>query len=155
MFRNNDGLKALYFFVLYWSSSQNRVLFYYFSHNFELTLDKFVHNNPFLLSVIGKLNAKSKWLYPLDKTTYEGNKFENITSNTGLHQLFKEATHTHTLEILSSCIDLIFTSDLVVVNSGIHSSLHVNCHHHTNVKFSITKTLLSDIDLMNLDGNEP
>ena len=120
-----------------------------------MTLDKFVHNNPFLLAVIGKLNAKSKWLYPLDKTTYEGNKFENITSNTGLHQLFKEATHTHTLEILSSCIDLIFTSDLVVVNSGIHSSLHVNCHHHTNVKFGITKTLLSDIELMNLDGNEP
>ena len=120
-----------------------------------MTLDKFVHNNPFLLAVIGKLNAKSKWLYPLDKITYEGNKFENITSNTGLHQLIKEATHTHTLEILSSCIDLIFTSDLVVVNSGIHSSLHVNCHHHTNVKFSITKTLLSDIDLMNLDGNEP
>ena len=119
-----------------------------------MTLDKFVHNNPFLLAVIGKLNAKSKCLYPLDKITYEGNKFENITSNTGLHQLIKEATHTYTLEILSSCTDLIFTSDLVVVNSGIHSSLHINCHHHTNVKFSITKTLLSDMNLMNLDGNE-
>ena len=105
--------------------------------------------------IIGKLNAKSKWLYPLDKITYEGNKFENITSNAALHQLIKEATHTYTLEILSSCIDLIFISDLVVVNSGIHSSLHVNCHHHTNVKFSITKMLLLDMDLMNLDGNEP
>ena len=68
-------------------TSQNKGVFDSFSNNFdfELTLDKFAHNNPFLLIVIGDLNAKSERFYLLDKITYEGNKVETITSNIGLH----------------------------------------------------------------------
>ena len=39
---------------------------------------------------LGDLNAKSKNWYPLDKTTYESNKIENITSPFGLHQLIHD-----------------------------------------------------------------
>ena len=39
----------------------------------------------------------------------------------------------------SSCIDLIFTSQPnLVIESGVHSSLHANCHHQiTYVKFKL------------------
>ena len=81
-----------------------------------------------MLVVIADLNAKSQNWYPLDRTTYEGNIIETITSHFGLHQLIHDPTHI--LEKSSSCIDLIFTSQPnMVVNSGVHSSLHANCHH--------------------------
>ena len=81
-----------------------------------------------MLAVIGDLNAKSKIWYPLDTATYEGNIIETITSHFGLHQLIHDPTHI--LGKSSSCIDLIFTSQPnMVVNSGVHSSLHANCYH--------------------------
>ena len=44
------------------------------------------------------------------------------------YQLFNDPAHI--LEKLSSCIDLIFTSQpSIVVNSCAHSSLHANCQH--------------------------
>ena len=46
----------------------------------------------------------------------------------GLTQIIHEPTHI--LESSVSCIDLIFTSqENLVTNSGVHSSLHPNCHH--------------------------
>ena len=51
-----------------------------------------------------------------------------MTSQFGLSQIIKEATHL--LESSSSCIDLIFTTQPnLVVESGVHPSLHPNCHH--------------------------
>ena len=62
------------------------------------------------------------------ETNYEGNIVETITSHFGLHQLIHDPTHI--LGKSSSCIDLIFTSQPnTVVNSGVHSFLHANCHH--------------------------
>ena len=50
------------------------------------------------------------------------------TSNYGLHQLIQELTHR--LNSSSSCVDLIFTfTPNLVMESGVHSSLHPNCHH--------------------------
>ena len=90
------------------SPSQNQDEFDSFSKNLEITLDKLAFNNPFMLIVIGDLNAKSKNWYPLDRTTYDSNIIETITSHFGLHQLIHDPTHI--LEKSSSCIDLIFTS---------------------------------------------
>ena len=99
------------------------------SKNLEITLDKLVLKNPFMLAVVGDFNAKSKNWYPLDKTTYEGNITETITSHFGLHQLIHDPTHI--LGKSSLCVDLTFTSQpYMVVNSGVHSSLHANCHYH-------------------------
>ena len=80
------------------------------------------------MTTIGDFNAKSKNWYSQDKTSFEGKTIESITSQFGLYQLINEPTHL--LENSSSCIDLIFTSqpNLVVV-SGVHLSLHHNCHH--------------------------
>ena len=84
--------------------------------------------NPFLLTAIGDFNAKSSNWYNKDKTSFEGNTIENVTSQLGLHQIINEPTHI--LPNYSSCIDLIFTSQPnMVIESGIHSSLHSSCHH--------------------------
>ena len=58
-----------------------------------------------------------------DVTTYEGSKIEP----------------TYFIGDFSSCIDLIFTTQLnLIMESRVHSSLHANCHHHiTFVKFNL------------------
>ena len=122
------GDKQCNFVALYGSPSQNQDEFDSFSENLEITLDKLALNNHFMLVAIRDLNAKSKNWYPLDRTTYEGNVIESITSNFGLHQLIHDPTHI--LEKSSSCVDLIFTfQPNMVVNSNVHSSLHANCRH--------------------------
>ena len=87
------GDKQCSLVALYRSFSQNQDEFDSFSKNLEITLDKLALNNPFMLVVIGDLNAKSKNWYPLDRTTYEGNIIETITSHFGLHQLIHDPTH--------------------------------------------------------------
>ena len=54
-----------------------------------------------------------------------------------MNQLIQEPTHI--LNSSSSCIDLIFTSQPnLVMESGIHSSLHSNCHHQIVIaKFNL------------------
>ena len=78
--------------------------------------------------VIGDLNTKSKNWCNQDSTNFEGITIENVTSQFGLSQIIKEATHIS--ESSSLCIDLIFTTEPnLVVKSGVHPSLHPNCHH--------------------------
>ena len=63
-----------------------------------------------------------------DKTNFEGDAIENLTSQFVLHQVIKEPAHI--LDTSSSCINLIFTSQPnLITESGVHSSLHSNCHH--------------------------
>ena len=63
-----------------------------------------------------------------DSTNFEGITIENVTYQFGLSRIITEATHI--LEPSSSCIDLIFTTQPnLVVESGVHSLLHPNCHH--------------------------
>ena len=84
------------------------------------------------MTAIGDFNAKSKNWYSQDKTSFEGKTIESINSQFGLYQLVNEATHlleAYLLENSSSCIDLIFTSQPnLIVESGVHPSLHPNCH---------------------------
>ena len=122
------GDKICNFVVLYRSPSQSQDDFETFSSNFEMTLDILAQKNPFLMTTIGDFNAKSKNWYSQNKTSFEGKTIESITSQFGLYQLINEPTHL--LENSSSCIDLIFTSQPnLVVESGVHPSLHPNCHH--------------------------
>ena len=122
------GNKQCNFVALCRSPSQNQDEFDSFSKNLKITLDKLALNNPFMLVVIADLNAQSKNWYPLDRTTYEGDIIETITSHFCLHRLIHDPTHIFGES--SSYIDLIFTSQPnMVVNSGVHSSLHVNYHH--------------------------
>ena len=81
--------------------------------------------------ILGDLNAWSKSWYLDDITTYEGSKIDLLTTTHGLHQLISQPTQsTHLLPTSSTSIDLIFTDQQnFVVNSGVHPSLHKNCHH--------------------------
>ena len=122
------GDKICNFLALYRSPSQSQDDFETFADNFEMTLELLAQKNPFLLTAIGDFNAKSSNWYNKDKTSFEGNTIENLTSQFGLHQIINEPTHI--LPNSSSCIDLIFTSQPnMVIESGIHSSLHSSCHH--------------------------
>ena len=96
--------------------------------NFESTLDKIYENNPFMTVVLGDFNAKSNNWCKADVTSLEGSKIDTITRSYGLNQLIQEPTHI--LNLWASCLNLISTSQPnLVMGSGIHSSLHSNCHH--------------------------
>ena len=96
--------------------------------NFELTLDKIHENNPFIAIALGDFNAKSNNWCLSDITSLEGSRIDTIANSYGLNQLIQEPTHV--LNSSSSCSDLIFTlQPNLVMESGIHSSLHSSCHH--------------------------
>ena len=122
------GNKICNFITLYRSLSQSQDDLQAFIKNLEMNLETLAQRNPFLMVVIGDFNAKSKHWYSQDSTNFEGVTTENVTSQFGLSQVLKEATHI--LESSSSCIDLIFTIQRnLVVDYGVHPSLHQNCHH--------------------------
>ena len=88
--------------------------------------------------VLGDFNAKSDNWCKADVTSLEGSNIDNIASSYGLNQLIQEPTHI--LNSSTSCIDLIFTSQPnLVMESGIHSSLHSNYHHQIDfAKFNLS-----------------
>ena len=127
-FELRKGGKCCRFSYLHRSPSQTQDEFETFLKNFELTLDKIHENNPFMTIVLGDFNAKSNNWCKSDITSLEGSKVDTIANSYGLNQLIQEPTDI--LDSLSSCIDLIFTlQPNLVMESGIHSSLHSNCHH--------------------------
>ena len=123
--------------LIYRSPSQSSEEFDKFLSNFEFLLDYIANRNPFVSIIIGDFNARSNNWCSSDKTTYEGKKIESLTSQCGFKQVISDPTHI--LESSSSCIDLIFTSQPnLVMNSGVHSSLHPNCHHQIiHAKFNL------------------
>ena len=73
-----------------------------------------------------------------DKTNFEGDAIENLTSQFVLYQVIKEPAHI--LDTSSSFINLIFTSQPnLITESGVHSSLHSNCHHQIILQNLISK----------------
>ena len=122
------GDKSCTLIVIYRSPSQSQHDFETFSDNFEITLETLAQKGSFLTTIIGDFNVKSCNWYSHDKTNCEGSTIESITSKFGLHQLIIEPTHL--LQNSCSYIDLIFISQPnIVVESGVHPSLHPNCHH--------------------------
>ena len=78
--------------------------------------------------LLGDFNAKSKSWSINDTTAEEGTILENLTSLIVMKQLISDATHI--LRHSSSSIDLIFVNQPnLLKDSGIHPSLHQNCHH--------------------------
>ena len=73
-------------------------------------------------------NTKSSNWSSNDTTTAEGAQLDYFTSLYGMKQVIIEPTHI--LESSASCIDLIFTNQPnIVMDSGVHLSLHEKCHH--------------------------
>ena len=129
--------KTCNFVILHRSSSQSKDEFESFADNLEPNLDSVVHRNPYLIVVLGDFNAQTKGWYLLGKTTDEGTRIDGIMSQFGLDQLIHEPTHITGER--SSCIDLIFASQPnLVVESGVQSALHQNCHHQiVSARFSL------------------
>ena len=86
-FELNIGGKICNFICLCRSPSQTLDEFEKFIDNLELNLETFCQNNPFLIVLIGDLNAKSKNWYSLDKSSHEGNEIKNIIAQFGLQQI--------------------------------------------------------------------
>ena len=113
---------------LYRSPSQSADEFDNFLNKLNLTMESITQKNPFLTVVIGDFNAKSSKWWIDDKTTQEGLKIENLLSQFSLSQVINEPTHIS--PNFNSCIDLLFTNQKnLITDSGIHPSLHSNCHH--------------------------
>ena len=79
---------------------------------------------------------------PLHRSQDEFQKFAknlelNLDTVSANNQFINETTHL--TRNASSCVDLIFTSPPnLVIESGVHSSLHENCHHQiTSAKFNL------------------
>ena len=122
------GNKIYNFITQYRSPSQNQDGFQAFIDNLQINLETLAQRNCFLMVVIGDFYAKPKHWCSQGSTNFEGITIENVTSQFGLSQIIKEATHI--IEPSSLCIDLIFTTQSnLVVESGVHPSLHPNFHH--------------------------
>ena len=85
--------KLCNFISLYRSPSQSSDEFENFVYNLDFTLDALTKKNPFRTAIIGDFNARfSKWCFS-NKTTHEGTKRDNLTSQNRLTQLLKEPTY--------------------------------------------------------------
>ena len=122
------GGKICKFLSLYRSPSQNKDNFETFLENLELNFDHMTEKKPSMMVVLGGFNAMSKSWCTNDSTNFEDSKIDYLTSSFGFHQIINKPTHI--LNNSSSYIDLIFTTQTnLVMESGVHSSLHADCRH--------------------------
>ena len=126
--------------VVYRSPSQNSNQSELFLSKLETLLSDINKRKPSLSVVTGDFNARSSSWRCNDINTIEGSHLYSLASSNGVSQLINEPTHIQTNS--SSCINLIFTNQPnLFVNSGVHSSLHPNCHHqivHTSFNLDIS-----------------
>ena len=124
----NHNNKKVLVSVIYRSPSKNYDEFDSFLSNFQKLLNDIENCKPSLSIVTGDFNSRCSSWWPNDINTPEGLKLYSLTSLNGFSQLIHEPTHIQANS--SSCIDLIFTDQpKLSVNSGVHTSLHQNCHH--------------------------
>ena len=126
--------------VIYRSPSQNNRELDSFLLNFEQLLSDISTRKPTMPIITGDFNARSSSWWSDDINTLEGTNLYSLTSSNGFFQLINEPTHVQSNS--SSCIDLLFTDQPnLAVNSGVHASLHPNCHHqivHTSFNLNIS-----------------
>ena len=113
-----------------------------FTINFEMLLSKLHAENPHCVVITGDFNGRSTQWWENDIENNEGKLFEPLTSDLGLHQLISEPTHL--MSDSKSCIDLILTDQPnLVIDSGVHPSLHEQCHHQiVHGKLSVSNIAL-------------
>ena len=138
-----------YVITLYRFPSQTFGEFQFFICNLEKLLININSFDSHFVILLGEFNAKSKWWSINDTTAEEGTILENLTSLFGMKQLMSDPTQI--LQYSSSCIDLIFVNQPnLVIDSGIHPSLHQNCHHQIifcklNLKIEYSPTYAREV----------
>ena len=88
-FEVSIGNKKCRFINLYRTLSQSQDEFHDFLTNLEISLDDSFNSNPFLTTVTGDFNAKSKKWSEGDRLTIEWSKIGFLTSQFGLSQMIK------------------------------------------------------------------
>ena len=128
--------KLCNFISLYRSPSQPTDIFDQFADSLELTLDEVANHNSFLIFVLGDFNVKLENWYKHAKMSYKGAKIDALTTQLGWQQIIKEPTYISVESFSSIGLIFMFHQNLVI-ESGVHSSLHPNCHHQiTYAKFN-------------------
>ena len=113
---------------IYWTPSQSNNEYDTFLLNFEQLLTYVNSIKSHVFSVTGDFNVRSSSWWSDDVDTVEGMRLGSITSYYGLDQIINEPTHI--LPTSASCIDLIFINQPnLVINNGVHPSLHQNCYY--------------------------
>ena len=117
------------FTCLYRSPSQNHDELERFFINFDLLLSSINNLHPNCSIVLDDFNAKySKWCAS-DKNNTAGIELDSITMTSGYNQMIGKPTHF--INESSSCIDLIFSSNVnLTKNCGVEQSLYKSCHHN-------------------------
>ena len=129
----NHNNKKVMVSVIYRSPSQTNDEFDAFLSNLMHSYLKLLFNDinyrkPFLSVVTGDFNSRCSSWWSDDINTTEDLKLFSSSPSNGFSQLIQDPTHI--LGHSSSCIDLLFTDQPnLSVNSGVHASLHPNCHH--------------------------
>ena len=124
----NYNNKKVLISAIYRSPNQNKNEFDLFLTNLEQLLGEINKRKPYLSIITGDFNARSSSWWSEDINTTEGLNLFSLTSSNSFYQLINEPTHIQGNS--ASCIDLIFTNqENLSVNSGVHASLHPNCHH--------------------------
>ena len=117
-----------YIVVIYHSSSQSCNEFEDFLSILEKLISQIKQLKPSITIILGDFSASSGDWWPDDITSPEGTHINSLISMDGFDQLISDPTRI--LHASPSCIDLIFTDQPnLVVDSGVHPSLHTNCHH--------------------------
>ena len=126
-----------YVVVTYQSPSQAITEFDEFLSNFDKLLNHIKQFRPSFTIMLDNFNARSKSWWPDDVTSHKDTQIESLTAIHALQQLISDLNHL--LPNLSSCINLIFADQPnLAVNSGVHLSLHVKCHHQIiHCKFNL------------------
>ena len=94
----------------------------------SVAVKKMHAENPFCVVITGDFNSRSCQWWDNDIENNEGKLLEPLTADIGLHQLISEPTHI--MGDSKSCVDWTVTDQPnLVIESGVHPSLHEHCHH--------------------------
>ena len=129
--------KTGYVLAVYRFSSQSSDDFENFLSTSDQVITDMSLSNPAFRLILGDFNCMSNSWRKGNISTKEGIDLESVSSSYGLHQRITDPTHIPPQS--SSCIDLIFIAQAnLVIDSGVHSALHANCHHQiTHCKLNL------------------
>ena len=104
-----------FFTCIYRSPNLNHEELENFNSNFHLLLSNINDNHPTCSILIGDFNAKSSRCCNSDKSIRASEELDSITKSAGYSQLINQPTHF--VNKTSSCINLIFSSDLNITKN--------------------------------------
>ena len=103
-----------------------------FCSSFNMLMPNINDEKPLASIITGDFNARSKNWWSQDITNIQGSIIDTITSTSGYHQLINLPTHITNTS--SSCIDLIFISNVNLIREfGIEKSLYADSFHYSIV----------------------